>query len=1201
MPLSLQEAMHIREALVGLKHLGIGKGNNFLKKPSESICANILPAYPQRISSLTATGNTPIPPKQMADITRAIASTRRARYRVRGKAPYSERISGMSLALYATREHEASVPRPEHSGASGRAWTKDAAENLVVSPFAEILGIRLNALVANTDLSFAELGMDLSTAVQVVKNFQNQRAILTEFGVNNSPIDRPFPSREIPHHPRRHYRAQSRGTTSHFTATPEAGDITFERRVLSMPPMMSEVKGTNLGVFIGSSLDVDYHHLLCEEKGFETYSRYYDTGITVRTAYGRLSYSGLVTFYPGYLSASIKGTHRRLAVKYLHRDDTNEAIYGFLSAQKMTSLNSRCATSANEADGWVIIFPPKATSLTQFQPLKYVPCEGNVTYILKTEAAALGGVVVLVEYAGGPTRVMEAGVASNVATRRPSRYTSKACPLGLPCPPRPYCPARGPYFFLPHVTPETLLILYQGALIRWSQARRGHLARLDLGNICAHLSISSEHAQLASRLLSMKLAGFPLYFSVLRHSLVTHKNGVYDSKEFSCRCLGPGDIEKKSPAIAVDFGTDPEFEFEEVQYSNHFWSPNREELPLHYMSEEKARRRVKAGPTIEEYEHIEIEHYTGREYYDDSGKDLYGKHLEDEAHCGKFGSHYLKCEFYLDVHPALGKMLVGLADLLAGYDDSFEFKSGSGGISGRRSLRAYTCHDGAVRRRYGRPGMMSAGCVYPNLSSSTLYFCSAHSLLFSASPNFIVNNIMAMVIIGSRFHWFANLEGNDFSRNPLEIACGSKITLKNMGWGGGLLHSHPAAGRLLSLQRREQRMDSHAALGQIAYNPNSARLRFLEDGDDIGPRHAMTTRNIHSHTVLAPVTKLNYGVSCYGNDTVNDNHDYWQVEVVDDIKLSQVDRIHSLTTHQRFKHKALECFLRAANAILPWWGFKSRVASCLSRSFFRWRIVTDYSTAANTILCCPDALDHFIFPFKAFKDVAFGIAGPVNEAKGLKWHERYRIYTLHVIHSLRKFTDHACPEKILPMLSKGDRAYMDPASSSLQPQPSESPTWLSFYGQKIKSEMDELSALGGVTRLVSRRSSSSPSISALSPQLQKLASPTLSESVTTLISFLVLIPCWIATPPRQPPMTYVILVPPLDGFICDNTTGNLFNPLGKPYSIAAQPAKQSRKTPETVEHTRLASALVLLIVAEEFRGDLARCDANLQAMAARAI
>lgn len=38
----------------------------------------------------------------------------------------------------------------------------------------------------------------------------------------------------------------------------------------------------------------------------------------------------------------------------------------------------------------------------------------------------------------------------------------------------------------------------------------------------------------------------------------------------------------------------------------------------------------------------------------------------------------------------------------------------------------------------------------------------------------------------------AHLRGNDFAKNPLEPVYGSKVTLKNMAYGGGLLHSHPS-------------------------------------------------------------------------------------------------------------------------------------------------------------------------------------------------------------------------------------------------------------------------------------------------------------------------------------------------------------------------------------------------------------------------
>lgn len=93
----------------------------------------------------------------------------------------------------------------------------------------------------------------------------------------------------------------------------------------------------------------------------------------------------------------------------------------------------------------------------------------------------------------------------------------------------------------------------------------------------------------------------------------------------------------------------------------------------------------------------------------------------------------------------------------------------------------------------------------------------------------------------------------------------------------------------------------------------------------------MTGRNLHTHDIPAPITKVNHEVACYGNATLDDSNSYWIVEVVDDLlrgKPEKFERVNVLSTRLRLRHLNLGCYLRAANAILPQWGFKQVEVSC---------------------------------------------------------------------------------------------------------------------------------------------------------------------------------------------------------------------------------------------------------------------------------
>lgn len=419
----------------------------------------------------------------------------------------------------------------------------------------------------------------------------------------------------------------------------------------------------------------------------------------------------------------------------------------------------------------------------------------------------------------------------------------------------------------------------------------------------------------------------------------------------------------------------------------------------------------------------------------------------DEAHFGKFGSHYLQHTFYFDVHPPLGKLLVGLSGYIAGYNGSFEFKSGETYPPEIDfwTMRAFNALFGvflipmayftARTLNFSRPAVwlvtlmvlcensyttisrfilldsmllfgtvatvlcwanfhrvqnqsfepewffwlfmtgLSIGCV----TSVKLVglFVTAMVGLYTAEDLWhkfgdikikppvlaahVVTRVVGLIILpflvyllsfaihfavlthsgpgdaqmSSLFQ--ANLEGTEVGQNsPLEIAYGSRVTLKNMGYGGGLLHSHvqtypegSGQQQITCYHHKDANNDwfFYPTREEPAYESEEEPV-FVADQAEIRLIHAQTGRNLHSHEISAPVTKADKEVSCYGNLTVGDAKDYWKIEVLDDVASRDRSRIRTLTTSFRLKHKVMGCYLRAGNVNLPQWGFRQIEVTC---------------------------------------------------------------------------------------------------------------------------------------------------------------------------------------------------------------------------------------------------------------------------------
>ncbi|KAJ2158913.1 Protein O-mannosyltransferase 2 [Coemansia sp. RSA 552] len=449
----------------------------------------------------------------------------------------------------------------------------------------------------------------------------------------------------------------------------------------------------------------------------------------------------------------------------------------------------------------------------------------------------------------------------------------------------------------------------------------------------------------------------------------------------------------------------------------------------------------------------------------------------DEAHFGKFGAHYVNRTFYSDVHPPLAKMLVGLSEILTGFDGVFDFQSGAEYPPGVNYtfMRAFNaafgiplapmayftllnlgCSPGAallggllvcvdnalctISRFILLDAMLlcfTAMCV---LSLSGLYkhrtqsfrpawwrwlFATGVSLGLVTSAKWVGAFSVALVglytvyelydmlglpemrVAEYAMHWAsraaaliavplaiymlcfgahfavlsrsgpgdadmdslfqAGLEGSGLKHQPLDVAYGSKITIKSAVSGVGLLHSHPHTYPEGSKQQQITGY-SHKDVNNIwivnkvhgqAYGNTTETVEFVRNGDVVRLVHEATARNLHSHPVAAYASKRDREVSGYGEgDRYPDTNDHWRVEVVEELSKKNPDRrLRTLISRFRLRHVSLGCVLRASGKSLPQWAWSQAGMVCDQRNHLDENTLWNVEQNTNGLLPAVDPKD----------------------------------------------------------------------------------------------------------------------------------------------------------------------------------------------------------------------------------------------------
>ncbi|XP_046479976.1 protein O-mannosyl-transferase 2 isoform X9 [Neodiprion pinetum] len=290
----------------------------------------------------------------------------------------------------------------------------------------------------------------------------------------------------------------------------------------------------------------------------------------------------------------------------------------------------------------------------------------------------------------------------------------------------------------------------------------------------------------------------------------------------------------------------------------------------------------------------------------------------DETHFGKMGSWYINRTFFFDVHPPLGKMLIGLSGYLTGYNGSFPFEKPGDKYEDTKYIGMRVMN--AVKHLLARTLCL---IVLPVIVYVLFFYI--HLVVLNKSGS------------GDGFYssgFQSQLEGNSLhnATMPRHLAYGAIITLKNHRTGGGYLHSHwhlyPEG-----MGARQQQITTYSHkddnnrwfVKKFDTNVLPPDNVLVKHGDLIRLEHIVTRRNLHSHKEVAPISKKHYQVTGYGENGTGDANDVWKVLIVNG---KEDDIVETVTSKLKFVHYLHHCALTSSGKTLPKWAYSQQEVSC---------------------------------------------------------------------------------------------------------------------------------------------------------------------------------------------------------------------------------------------------------------------------------